>query len=305
MIRINLKIRVLFAVLLSSILFSCGSEQSNTATDLTPYLGVWANADCELVQTQKYTLFFERQDSKISVVLSQNEQIGDTIFNKFLAGFTFDTDGDSVKLKKLFPTIANAKIPFNKNIRLKGGQLVVRNLHREQTLKLVEKIDACPPYEMPHADMASIGKCLQSWQLGVFENSINPENVNIEIGTNKHVYVFVMKSDMLYCSAARIKHNNRGSVFAQNIRLMINAKTGEKTATMEENNLKISSSNVAINNSLFKPDECVYAKNGIYWSFISCTPTEIKVNGNEEEYTFARNEMSDETIVEWFAYKKY
>ena len=72
----------------------------------------------------------------------------------------------------------------------------------------------------------------------------NPENPHIEIGTNKHFYIFTMMPNILYCRAAYIRHNNNGSVFAQNIRLMINDNTGEKAAEMGDNNLKITTAKI-------------------------------------------------------------
>jgi hypothetical protein len=111
--------------------------------------------------------------------------------------------------------------------------------------------------------------------------------------------------NMLYCRAARIRHNNHGSVFAQNIRLMINANSGEKTAEMEADNLEISAADVEIDNSLFKPDVCSFEKDGIYWSLVTYTPDEIQLNGCGEIYTYSRPTADDKTVVEWFVYKKY
>ena len=294
---------VFLTVFTSTILLLSSCNPKNLTTDLSPYHGVWANADCELVQTEKYTLLFERNDGKISATLRLNERSGDTIYSNFFAGFIFDMQ--TKEYEKIVPSIDKAKLPVDDYFILKDGQLKLLQASKLQTLDLIEKLAVCSAYEMPTADNMNIGKCLQNWQLGVFEHNIDPENPFIEIGTNKHVYVFLMDPNMLYCRAARIRHNNHGSVFAQNIRLMINANTGEKTAEMEEDNLKISASNLEINNSLFKPDMCAYEAGGIYWSFISCTPDIIKVNGCGEVYTFGSPKVDDETVVEWFAYKSY
>lgn len=300
-----MKNKVFLTVLTSSVLLLCGCNSKNLTTDLSPYYGVWANADCELVQTEKYTLFFERSNGKISATLRQNERSenGDTIYSNFFAGFIFDTQ--TKEYERMTPSMDNVKIPIDNYISLKDGHLIVLQSAQVQTLQLIEKLDVCSPYEMPFADSTTIGKCLQNWQMGVFEYSADAENPYIEIGTNKHSYIFALMPNMLYCRSARIRHNNNGSVFAQNIRLMINANTGEKTAEMKANNLEISAIDIEIDNSLFKPNVCAFEEGGIYWSFISCTPDEIKLNGCGEVYTYSRPPIDHQTVVEWFVYKNY
>jgi len=290
---------VFLTVLASSVLLLCSCNSKILTDDLSHYHGVWANTDCELVQTDKYTLFFERNNGKISVTLRQNERSGDTIYSVLFTGFVFDMQ--TKEYERIVPTIDNAKLPIDDYFNLKDGQLIVQ----KQTLQLIEKLEICPPYEMPVADNMNIGKCLQNWQLGVFAHNTDPESPHIEIGTNRHSYIFTMMPNMLYCRAARIRHNNHGSVFAQNIRLMINDNTGEKTAEMDNNNIKIAATDVEINNSLFKPDVCAFEEGGIYWSFISSTPNEIKLNGCGEVYTYGRPNIENETVTEWFVYKMY
>jgi hypothetical protein len=281
----------------------CRCNNQNLITDLTPYYGVWANSDCELVQTEKYTLLFERNENKITVALRQNERKGDSVYSNFFAGFVFDT------ISKEYEKISDndelsKRILFGDFAKLEDKHLEISQNHKNQKLQLVEQIEICPPYEMPFANASNIGECLQNWQLGVFEYNLD-DNLRIDIGTNKHIYTFTVFPDMLYCRAARIRHNNNGSVFAQNIRLMINNNTKEKTAEMKIDNYKICSSDVEINDALFKPDMCSYEEESIYWSFISCVAEAIKVNGCGEVYTFARRSMDNSKIAEWFKYKAY
>ncbi|MDR0754396.1 MAG: hypothetical protein LBF04_03305 [Prevotellaceae bacterium] len=284
------------------IIVLCGCNKQNLIADLTAYYGVWANADCELVQTEKYTLFFERNEKKITVTLRQNERKGDTVYSNFFAGFVFDTDTKEYE-KITYNDESSERILFGDFAKLEDKYLKISQNHKNQKLQLVEKIEICSPYEMPFANTSNIGECLQNWQSGVFEYNLDMDNLYIEIGTNKHVYIFADFPNMLYCRAARIRHNNNGSVFAQNIRLMINAK--EKTAEMESDNLKVCASDVEIDNSLFKPDMCSFEENGIYWSFISCTADTIKLNGCGEVYTYVRQSPDDTQVAEWFKYKAY
>jgi hypothetical protein len=300
-----MKNKVFLTVLTGSIILLCACSQKNLITDISPYIGVWANADCELAQTEKYTLFFERNDGKISATLRQNEQSenSDTIYSNFLAGFIFDMQ--TKEYEKIVPPIDKVKIPIDEYFSLIDGQLKILQVSKIQTLQLIEKLEICPPYEMPFADNSTIGKCLQNWQMGVFEHNTDIENLHIEIGTNKHTYIFAQFPNMLYCRAARIRHNDYGSVFAQNIRLMINANTNEKTAEMEKDNLKISAADVEINNSLFKPDVCAFEEGGIYWSLVSYAADVIKVNGCGEIYIYQRPNIDEEKVGEWFKYTRY
>ena len=299
----RLGLMIISALICVVVFIGCSLSKKNITTDLSPYYGIWANADCEFVQTEKYTLFFERKNGKISAILRQNERIGDTIYSKFFTGFIFDIK--TKEYEKITPSKDNEKIPIDDYISLKDGQLKVLPEAQAQTLQLVEKLDVCPPYEMPFADNTTIGKCLHNWQIGVFEQSTSHENLDIEIGTNKHSYIFYLTPDMLYFRASRIKHNNHGSMVDQggNIRLMMNS--GEKTVFMENNNLQVISVDIEINNSKFKPDVCSFEEDGIYWSVISYTPTEIKLNGCGTVYTYVRPNIDDEKVKEWFIYKNY
>ena len=156
---------VFLTVFTSTILLLCGSNLKNSTANLSPYYGVWANADCELVQTEKYTLIFERNNGKILATLRQNKLKGNTIYSNFFAGFIFDEQ--TKEYEKIVPSKDNAKLPFDKCFSIKDGELKLLQASQVQTLQLVEKLEICPSYKMPIADNMNIGECLQNWQLGV------------------------------------------------------------------------------------------------------------------------------------------
>ncbi len=156
---------------------------------------------------------------------------------------------------------------------------------------------------MPLADTNTVGQCLQYWQLGTAEKSLDPKDFWLEIGTNRHVFVFIENPHQVYCRAARIRHNNNGSVFAQNIRLMVSQSNTD--VYMSKDNVKTAKADINIDNSLFKPNVCSFENDGIYWSFISCEPDKIKVNGCGQVYTFERPTMNDKKLIEWFKYSGY
>lgn len=59
-----------------------------------------------------------------------------------------------------------------------------------------------------------------------------------------------------------------------------------------------------IDKSKFKPEQCVFAGDGlIYWSYQSHTPDEIKLNGCGETYTYKRTQKGTPGLIEWIKYK--
>lgn len=280
---------------------SCTSKE--IIKDLYPYLGVWANQNSELVQTEKYTLIFVRQSEKITTILRRNINVSDTIYSEFVLGYVFDKNTKSYE--KFECNNEQKRILIGNLINLKDNKLELTMSSSKQILDMIEKIEVSSPYNMLLASEGTIGKCLQSWQLGTIEYKLDLNDFSIEIGTNKHLYVFLSNSNMLYCRAARIRSNEHGSVFSQNIRLMFNANTNETTVSMNDDNYITAKTDININNSLFKPDVCSFEDDGIYWSLISYEPNIIKLNGCGDIYTYERPLTDDKKRVEWFKYKEY
>lgn len=299
MMKIKLAICLFLLVCLSALL-APESKGQTIVSDPNAYYGVWANKDCELVQTDKFTMLFVRNGSKISAILRQNEREGNVVYSNFLSGYVFDNE--TKKYEKVC-SHCEKRLPVSEYLKLENGNLTVNHSAGPLSLELVEKITICPPYEMPLANESNIGECLQSWQLGTSVESLEPDKYHVQIGTNRHSYVF-MESPMVYCRTARLRHNNNGSVFAQNVRMMANSR--EFTTYMSSDNLAATSEEIVINDSLFNPNACVFVPDGsIYWSFISLEPDTILLNGCGEIYTFGRPPVGNGKIVEWYEYKAY
>ncbi|MBL7108297.1 MAG: hypothetical protein ISS38_03270 [Candidatus Cloacimonetes bacterium] len=179
-----------------------------------------------------------------------------------------------------------------------------RNIKFEQ----IEKIQVIDFESKIKATQDSIGMCLTEWGLGSgYLEDDNELNFTTEIHTNKHSYIFTLTNwnndKILYCRAAKIKSNNKGSVFVQNIRLMRNSN--EFTARMAENNLIASKENIVIKNQLFDPDKCVFINGGeeIYWSLKDFSQDEIILNGCAgEEYKYSRPKTENDDY-EYFKYE--
>ncbi len=297
-----MKKNINFVIIFWGIFAICYSRQLDLKKDFSGYYGVWANKDNEVVQTKKYTLIFSRELGKIRAILRRNISESNLTFSEFVIGYNFNIKEKSYK--KIEST-ESKKILLDSLFCLKGGKLELRLNSKKQLLEMVEKIEVCEPYQMLVAEEGKIGKSLQSWQLGTIEHKLDLNDFWLEIGTNKHLYIFIANPNQLYCRAARIRSNDKGSVFAQNIRLMFSAHNNETTIYMNENNHEITSSDLKIDNSLFKPNVCSFEKGGIYWSFISSKPDTIKLNGCGAVYTFPRPSLNDKNRVEWFKYRDY
>jgi hypothetical protein len=292
---------IVIAGLLSVLLAGC--SKTKPGEELSEYTGVWAGKNSELVQTTKYTLLFNRHKMEITAMLRKVAERQGNLYSDFIEGYVFDVTEKSYK--PVNPEDIQQSVLFKKLFNPTDEGLQVTLNSQSRVLKQIEDIFVCAPYEMPVARMGKIGECLKYWQLGTTVHKLSPENLLITIGTNKHLYIFQSGEDILYCRAARIRHNEKGSVFSQNIRLMFNSSHNEQTVYMVGNNLKKAQKEIQINNNLFKPNICSFEKGGIYWSLKSWQPDTIRLNGCGEVYTYTRPQMSDEKRVEWFSGKSY
>jgi len=303
--------------------------------------GVWANKDCELVRTSKFSLLFERAGDTVSASLkllnatdnkilfdSRGIAVFDTVSKQVTAkardllkgeGLLIDDDpGNTLDLDCQECIVEDT--PQNMVVTCKGetvealskGENRLRLAvcgNRWQDLDLVEKIVTVEPYGMRTANMDNVGACLQEWGLGSGYARDERGDVRVvTIDTNRHSYIFnLMKwkgTDITYCRAGRIRYDNRGAVFAQNIRLMENSD--EFTSFMVDDNLGTTSESITINDVLFNPDACTSSRDGIYWSVRSVGVNLITLHGcGGEEYTYDRSEKHLTSTLEWFEYRTY
>lgn len=288
------KIVLLLICALSGLIASAKSEDVNSK-----YYGVWANDSCELVLTPKYTLFFRNYPDSVVTMLRRNDVEGKKVTSQFVKGYGFLKSGKSYWES----AIPDAGVKLDKMLKLKDGKLYFTLNDQKDTLGLVEKITPTFPYQMTTADTTNVGRCLQEWQLGTKVYGLDKDYFHIEIGTNQHSYMLYSTPEMVYWRAARERHSNLGTVFAQNIRLMQNGN--ETTTYMANNNALISRAPIEINPTLFNPNACSFQPDCIYWSFTSCTPDRIQLNGCDSAYKFERPKVSSKERVEWFQYDEY
>ena len=331
---------VALLLLVPILIASCSDENKKYEIGIDDFYGVWANADCELVKTSLYEIFFERADNKITASIRLLSQNKNQLFinTRGIAQFDTLTKGVIIKAKDLLygdniaidydfnnafelDTMTCTIQKYPEMLAISDHGEVVEELSRVerrlrilsptnnwQNLNLIEKLEVTLPYEEIKAAKNNLGVCLHQWQLGT-SFMVDSSGVvrTIEIGTNKHSYAYTFSKQgddlMVYCRAARIRSDNDGTVFAQNIRLMSNLR--EFTAFMYPNDEAISSQDLVIADSLFNPKECVFAPEAIYWSVKSFNDTTIVLNGCGQDYTYERPHVDSGRIIEWFEFVEY
>lgn len=276
----------LFTALAALLLAATVGAARAQETDFGKYRGVWAGMKSEAVFTDSVMMYFHR----------------DTLSGTGYGALRVPSRGIDMLTTFAKDTILFGKTPDYRIHATPDGALCIGG----DTLKKVESIDITQPYDMPQAaSRQDIGRCLQEWQLGtVIETS--GKDVLVMVGTNRNSFMYNIGGGMVYLRAAAMLQCNEGSLFIQNIRMMKNPNTGERSNIFFYDSHEFLTNLPAIDISKFDPTRCVFAGDMfIYWSYLSHTPDEIKLNGCGETYTFSRPRKDTPELIEWIKYKPY
>ena len=257
--------RLFFAFLLAFVIHSI-----SFASDFSKYRGVWASNDAEAVVTDSVCIFFEKTPTGLRAFLNVPTQ----------EIYSCTTYKDST-----FVVETTAPLILIDEVKTINGAAVKTLRIGDKVMSKVEEITTCKPYEKSCANSRSdIGKCLQEWRLGA-KFGKDGDVFMCEVNTNRHMFVYMVNTRMIYIRAAATANNNNGTLFFQNIRMMRNSNTGEITSYIEPENYNIAANDLMIDNSKFNPNACVFNPDGgIYWSLISFTADQIQINGCGETY---------------------
>lgn len=272
--------RLFFAFLLAFVIHSI-----SFASDFSKYRGVWASNDAEAVVTDSVCIFFEKTPTGLRAFLNVPTQEIYSCTTYKDSTFVVETTAPLILIDE---TINGAAV---KTLRI-----------GDKAMSKVEEITTCKPYEKSCANSRSdIGKCLQEWRLGA-KFGKDGDVFMCEVNTNRHMFVYMVNTRMIYIRAAATANNNNGTLFFQNIRMMRNSNTGEITSYIEPENYNIVANDLMIDNSKFNPNACVFNPDGgIYWSLISFTADQIQINGCGETYYINRIDQFEE----YFKYIPY
>lgn len=267
--------RLFFVFLLALVI-----QSASFASDFSKYRGVWASNDAEAVVTDSVCIFFENTPTGLRAFLNIPTQ-------DIYSCTTYKDSSFVVGTTK--PLILTDEVKTVNGVAVKTLRI------GDKVMSKVEDIITCKPYEKSTAkSKLDIGKCLQEWRLGA-KFGKDGDVFMCEINTNRHMFVYLINSNMTYIRAAATANNNNGTLFFQNIRMMRNNNTGEMTSYMAPDNYNIAANDLKIDDSKFNPNACVFNPDGgIYWSFISFTPDQIKINGCGEIYYINRIDQFEE-----------
>lgn len=274
--------RLFFVFLLALVI-----QSASFASDFSKYRGVWASNDAEAVVTDSVCMFFENTPTGLRAFLNIPTQ-------DIYSCTTYKDSAFVVETTK--PLILTDEVKTVNGVAVKTLRI------GDKVMSKVEDIITCKPYEKSIAkSKLDIGKCLQEWRLGA-KFGKDGDVFMCELNTNRHMFIYLINSNMTYIRAAATANNNNGTLFFQNIRMMRNNNTGEMTSYMAPDNYNIAANDLKIDDSKFNPNACVFNPDGgIYWSFISFTPDQIKINGCGEIYYINRIDQFEE----YFKYIPY
>lgn len=273
--------------LIFTLSFALMSVCVSFASDFSKHRGVWASNDAEAVVTDSVCIFFEKTPAGLRAFLNIPTQDIYSCTSYRDSSFVVETA---------------TPLTLIEEVKTVNGVTVKRLRIGDKVMSKVEDITTCKPYEKSRANNKSdIGRCLQEWRLGA-KFGKDGDIFMCEVNTNRHMFVYLINTRMIYIRAAATANNNNGTLFFQNIRMMRNNNTGEMTSYIDPDNYNIAANNLKIDNSKFNPNACVFNPDGgIYWSLISFTADQIQINGCGETYYVNRIDQFEE----YFKYIPY
>ena len=273
--------RCLYALLVAICMLAC--KDNNTANECQT--GVWVSDKAELLLTDKIVMYFEKQSDDAVMAMIKVDSIAEdcTLFSK--------------------DTIIRQSIPENFAIKHISSNEIMAN---GQKMVKAETVEMCEPYDMIAAtDSNVLADRLTEWRLGATVGfNKETKEIAVEVNTPKNMFIYYIAGGMYYLRAARIENVNEGTLFYQNIRLMKNPNTQERTVYFSQNNQSEVMGGLEINIDGFKPEACYFDPNGgIYWSYTSHTPDQIILNGCAgDTYYINRRKADDKNMFEWIKY---
>lgn len=201
--------------------------------------GVYISNDIEIVITDKYVMTFRRVKSQNALESCLLEKVEDTSHyccvgvcrslpattiayprpKKWEYAFQggkkkyYNSASFVARIGKTTPTIQRQKDQMN--LIFPDGDTYFAE--RAETFCM----DDLHPLPSPISE-DTIGACLQSWQMGCYQEvvKVGEKNfgISVSINTKEHMYIFQMLPSDFYCRAARYRTCNSGVVFNQNFR---------------------------------------------------------------------------------------
>ena len=139
----------------------------------------------------------------------------------------------------------------------------------------------------------NLGVCLRKWFLGINEYmDFSKPEIRVEINTPKHMYIFSITHEFLYCRAATYSTCSKGFFILQNFRQNFHNKEGQ-SIMVNYNREALKDAAEFMDETLFDPEACVIYDYGCYWSVASFEKDKIILHGcNGEEYRWTKPQIN-------------
>lgn len=273
--------------------------------------GVYIGSDLEMVVTENYIVIYRRNkpmdflesrlykkfdQTFLCIGICQSSPVETEQFVPPLCWKTaFLSDGKTVcKCKKLKPNCSASHdcppeyeniednqlaqwigTPFDFEIQPEESTMVSPDGIHYAFLLDEEFTDESLRPALPSICADNVGVCLRIWNMGIQEEYLpvagKSQFIGITINTEKHMYIFELSEDFIYCRAARFVATNRGVVFNQNFRQGFEAY-------MIADNMEAHRP-LSYDASLFSSDSCLWNNRSVYWSLHSYNDQEIILHG--------------------------
>lgn len=262
-----------------------------------PSYGVYIGENIEVILTENYAISYRRNregnylesalykkrygELKCIGVCKTYPASSETKYvpNVWQSAFIYNgdiqaTDEEIIKcIGRVFPQIINNGNTF----------IISFDEYSEYVMHLNEELimeDFFP--KLPDINANNISECLKIWNVGIMEEVFEINSVSTFIGiiinTYKHMYIFEMTTDSIYCRAARFFATNKGVIFNQNFRQGLNA-------FMIEDNREAGLP-LEYDDAFFTSDSCAWNNRSVYWSVKNYDEKCIELNGCQNDYYY-------------------
>lgn len=248
----------------------------------TPY-GVYIGEDIELVLTDKYTILFRRNKKsdylESSLILTQTGvclgicRTSPCCFEMrkppdiWRYAFNFNITGTNGYLSTDELKLFHVKIISSENgitVEYPDGDILVACLSGKFDMTDLSPNCVC-------ASGNNVDKCLLEWNVGIRDIVFDGQFIGVTINTYKHMYIFEMTTEYVYCRAARYKTCKQGVIFNQNFR------QGIESYMIQDNRMAMDELSYDLN--LFDINACSWNDRSVYWSISEIHKEKIMLNG--------------------------
>lgn len=298
------------------IILSSGCMKKIDKQLFQPFYGVWANENCQLIRTERFSILFNKQNDAITATLKKVNISKNTLKYNTKGVFHFNTVSKKI-IAKAQSLIDSTVIIINENSndlckletkncninritqnkKLVKIQILNKNTIEEELdvqnnilhvrlangnvekLRMVEKISVIPKNAFRVSEPASYGcgYCLSHWQLGTKIYKVgNRDEISITTPQNSYVIGYGMVGDK------PVIHARAARICTSDDGMQLKQNTRlmynpiEYTAWIKDDIFSTLQEELLINNSDYHKNTD-FAKYGIFWKVISYNSESIQL----------------------------